>query len=164
VAESLRILDELIVHTGKRKNRFEDLLKTPLADDPDWFFLLPPFFNDALDIKLTERMVEKTSILVWTQGSAFSFQDGDVLYPKSKVYETVWGEAFREMEFCLQVTQAESAEPEERDKKRNPGSVKFRKILFEEESDKAIQQMVQDEMTQDDFVHLLITGKNIRGK
>lgn len=162
--DSLRILDELIVHTGKRKNRFEELLKTPLADDPDWFFLLPPFFNDALDIKLTERMVEKSSILVWTQGSAFSFQEGDVIYPKGKVYETAWGEAFQEMKFCLQVTQADPAEPEERDIKRNPGKVTIRKILFEKESNKAIQQLVQDEMTQDEFVHLLITGKYIGGK
>ena len=40
---------------------------------------VPACFNDKLDIKQTERIENKKKTLVWTQGSLFSFQTGDIL-------------------------------------------------------------------------------------
>lgn len=162
--DSLQLFDALIAPIGKRKNRSERLLKSPFGDDPDWYFMLPPCFNSSLDIHLTERKKNKSSELVWTQGSAFAFQEGESLYPKCKVYETTWGEALEGMDFFLQITRGEVAEPEGTNNKRKPGSVVFRKIVVDQTTKQVIPEIAQDEMTQDEFVYFLITGIHPRNK
>lgn len=45
-----------------------------------WKFRVSEHFKDALDIRLTPVTVFKQTYNNWTQGHAFSFQEGDTLY------------------------------------------------------------------------------------
>lgn len=63
-----------------------------------WRLAVPEAFKDALDIKMTPRVVTVTKEVgdkktkksitynVWTQGQAFNFRAGDVLYDSPKAY------------------------------------------------------------------------------
>ena len=78
---SPHILDRIIREKPSRESRLTELLKDPSADSPEgWFMCVPTCFNDALDIKQTQRIESKRKSLVWTQGSTFSFKEGDQLY------------------------------------------------------------------------------------
>ena len=55
--KELKILEKLIQDTGKRKNRLETFLRPRQGSNGDgWYMSVPEWFNDALDIKLTERV------------------------------------------------------------------------------------------------------------
>jgi hypothetical protein len=51
-----------------------------------WQFPLPEAFKDALDIKLTTKMVRKVPRQVWTQGQSFGFKEGDAVYNSLTAY------------------------------------------------------------------------------
>ena len=93
ISKALTILDDLIRDKPTREKRGTDLLKDPAAEATEgWYMCVPPCFNEALDIKRTERVEGKKKNLVWTQGSAFSFKQGDTVYDTADAYK-VWAEA-----------------------------------------------------------------------
>ena len=62
-------------------NRGRKILRPHDAEITDsWAFCVPRYFNDALDIKLTEVKIDKVPHLVWTQGTSFAFQRDDIIY------------------------------------------------------------------------------------
>lgn len=70
-----------------------------------WRFAVPDAFRDALDIKWTERVVNKTRIEHWTQGRLYTFNEGDVIYDTVKAYKD-WKLALEDIGFCVQVKRA----------------------------------------------------------
>lgn len=157
IQQSLTILDHLIREKSTREKRLMDLLKDPSAENVEgWYMCVPPCFNDALDIKQTERKKDKKKTLLWTQGSSFSFKTGDTLYDTPDAYE-VWGEALKTMGLCVQVETGTSADPVTDEGGRSAGSVTF-SILRPNEDRSKIVERCQHTMSQDDFVRFLILG------
>jgi len=153
----LTILDQMIREKSTREKRFTDLLKDPAAEiAAGWYMCVPPCFNDALDIKQTERVENKKKTLVWTQGSSFSFKTGDILYDTPKAYQ-LWSEALEDINLCIQVKTASSAGSAEGDSGRVPGSITF-SILTPNKDRSMIVERGEHTMTQDDFVRFLISG------
>lgn len=96
----------------KREVRIKELLKVPMPSDRRcWFMCVPASFNDALDIKITARVIRKqlddgswlkTTEEVWTQGATFSFSQGDIFYSNHPAY-TSWLEALKAYGISIQV-------------------------------------------------------------
>jgi len=75
----------------------------------DWAFKLPIAYREALDIRLTPRMVDGKEQQVLTQGNAFSFKAGDVIYDASLAYALDWSKALKMIRVSLQVVTASPA-------------------------------------------------------
>jgi len=149
------LFNSLTSQSGKQK-RTEALLKSPHGDSPsEWFMYIPPFFNNALDIRDTERKKDKISYWVWTQGADFSFSVGDVIYDTKEAYKT-WSEAIKKIGICIQVTRAVSASSSEAGF-RFPGRISF-DLFLPDQSKVRLQKISEYEMTQYEFVSLLIFG------
>ncbi|MDX9732230.1 MAG: hypothetical protein RBT63_10700, partial [Bdellovibrionales bacterium] len=74
-----------------------------------WFFAVPKAFREALDIKLDQRSFEKKRYKVITQGDAFFFKEGDMIYDTPLARSLPWGEALRHIKFAIQVQESEPA-------------------------------------------------------
>lgn len=70
-----------------------------------WAFCLPASFRDALDIKLTTRVLKGKKTLVWTQGKDFAFRRGDIIYDGRPAYKMSWSKGVKLVDFALQVTE-----------------------------------------------------------
>jgi hypothetical protein len=83
---------EKIKLIAQKENRTTDLLadfSTDYArglDGQVWYFCVPKFFYEALDIKYTTRIKNKVEEKIWTQGSWFKFSEGDKLYNHAYAY------------------------------------------------------------------------------
>ena len=100
IKETLNLLDDLVTQNITKNNRSTKLLKNPNSKtQKGWFIYVPPCFNDALDIKKTER-VGRENKLVWTQGSSFFFKRGDTLYDTPEAYR-IWSEALKSINYCF---------------------------------------------------------------
>ena len=151
------ILDTAIQTKASRENRLTTLLKDPLLDGCDgWYMYVPRCFNDALDIKLTERVVKGQKNRVWTQGSSFSFGVGDALYDTADAYK-IWREALTSIDLCVQVKEATSVSVAEDRQLRMPGSVTFAVFTPNVRRTQIVQRRSLT-MSQDDFVRFLIEG------
>ena len=154
---ALNMLDRLIRQKPTRENRVTELLKDPTAESPEgWFMCVPACFNDALDIKQTQRVQGKKKSIVWTQGSSFAFKAGDTLYDTADAYK-VWSEALKSIALCVQVKTASSAGASKRGTRRFPGLVTF-SILTPDERRTKITERGEHTMSQDEFVRFLIAG------
>lgn len=72
-----------------------------------WFFAVPESFKDALDIRLTQRVFDKTTETLWTQGKLYSFSHGDVFYDTPQAYNTeTWSSALPHIGLCVQIEKA----------------------------------------------------------
>jgi hypothetical protein len=147
---------------AKRNPRLLELLRSPDAKvTSDWYMCVPAFFNEALDIRMTQRMKQGIQQLVWTQGSTFSFKEGDKIYDTAKAY-LQWSEALRHIRLCVSVRSAVNSAPEQNKagvvvRPRNPGKVLF--TLLSPNAEKTrIVEYEEHELTQDDFVRFLIAG------
>jgi len=69
----------------------------------DFIFKLPTSFKDALDIKLTPRMIRGKTINIYSQGKNYSFKQGDVIYDAKEAYTLEWGEALGYINNSIQV-------------------------------------------------------------
>ncbi len=164
--KALKML-ERIIKMQKRSTRPGELLRDPKAQHTEgWHMYVPKCFNDSLDIRKTERVIKGNKTLHWTQGSTFSFETGDVLYDTPKAYEP-WPEAMKHINRCIQVREASQTIPGEKKGKdkprisRNPGFVKFDVLLPDQSRTKLVKDG-EEELTQDEFVHFLITGQRER--
>lgn len=154
---SISVLDQVIREKPTKENRLTELLKDPSAEAPEgWYMCVPSCFNDALDIRLTSRSVNKQKLLVWTQGSSFYFNAGDTIYDTADAYK-VWSEALKSIGICVQVKVGLSAGLNEGGTGRYGGSVTFA-ILTPNKDRSKIVECCQHSMSQDDFVRFLISG------
>lgn len=155
--EALSILECLTSDSSKRQKRLTRLLKPADAEHANgWFMCVPSCFNNSLDIRRTERSEGGRKALVWTQGSAFSFAEGDVIYDTLDD-ERPWSDALKKLSLCVQVRRALSAQPPSEQAPRFPGSITF-DVLKPDKSGTEIVKLCQHIMSQDDFVRFLIAG------
>ena len=155
--QALDILEHVIREKPGREKRTIRLLKDPAAETTDgWHMCVPSYFNDALDIRLTERKVNKKPTLVWTQGASFSFKVGDTLYDTLDAYKS-WSDALRTIDLCAQVKMGSNAGPVDSNSGRFDGLVKF--SIFTPTQDRSrLVERSEHTMSQDDFVRFLISG------
>ena len=154
---ALSILEHVVREKPTRENRLTDLLKDPFAETTEgWYMCVPSCFNDALDVKQTERIENKKKTLVWTQGPSFCFKTGDTIYDTSNTYQ-VWAEALKTIGLCVQVKTGAGAGPTEGGTGRFVGSVTFA-ILTPNKDRSKIVERGEHSMSQDDFVRFLISG------
>ena len=74
---------------------------------------VPSCFHEALDIKQTVRVIDGKKQLIWTQGSHFSFKQGDIIYDNPEAYQGAWSETINKIGFCVFVKSAIDAGPAE---------------------------------------------------
>lgn len=132
-----------------------------------WKMAIPESFKEALDIKLTPRILAKKTKMVWTQGLIYNFHEGDILYDTKLAYNR-WEEALKHLQLCVQIQSASSSGyvPNETmidglsDKKKQLkyGSLLF-KIYRPNKEKTAIEECEEIECTQDNFVIFLQTGR-----
>ena len=115
----------------------------------------------------------------WTQGSGFSFSQGDTFYDSPHAYEGLWSDALKNFRYCIEVTRATPASPAKLPPKtakeepsddankeirpRYPGRVEFKLFVPNEEKTKLTVREAC-EMTQDEFIRLLISGNSEKVK
>ena len=162
--DSSRLLEKIIEQKVIRENRLTVLLKDPHEEHAlGWYMCVPACFNEALDIRLTERVDKKKRLeskdrkkRVWTQGSSFAFARGDTLYDTRNAYR-MWQEALESIGLCVQVKDASPAGAMESGGNRSCGSVTF-VILTPDEGRTKIVERATRTVSQDEFVRLLIEG------
>ena len=154
----------------------------------NWHFAVSEAFRDALDIKWTTISEDKVETRFWTQGTNYSFKEGDTLYDTRLAYEKPWGEALKIIQYCLKVISAipasvvvtkefESTDPvrytEDKTLKNDMpifqyqrtrmswGSVRFEVWRPSPAAQKVVLAEVK-ETTQEPFVYFLQTGNFLR--
>jgi len=149
-----KILDCILkLKWGKRENRANNFLKSPESEHAEgWYMYVPKCFNTALDIKYNK--CKKT----WSQGSAFSFKIGDTIYNTPMAYEQ-WSKALKYINICISIKQALSARPAWKNEKRYSGLIHF-SILVPNKAQTNLIERDEYQLTQDDFVILLIQGSS----
>jgi hypothetical protein len=107
-----------------------------------WAFWVEDCFLPALDITRQTRTDNKQQFSVWTQGSAFSFKEGAILYRPDGAS-------------MIQITDARAAIPAKSNEERDPGYVLVQcyKCVHKPKLWEHIDTLP---MTQDEFVRLLI--------
>jgi len=154
----LRILEALTRDPSKRERRSTELLRDPeCPGSAGWAMYLPTCFNDALDIRRTTRIEDKTPVERWTQGATFGFHAGDVLYDTPVAYQD-WAAARPCIRACIQVRDATPVTPAQPGAPRSPGRVEF-DLLRPGPNDLQPVSQRSLTLTQDEFVRGLITGE-----
>jgi hypothetical protein len=127
-----------------------------------WYFCVPKFFYEALDIKFTERKEKNKKIKLWTQGSTFKFSTGDVIWNHAYPYCKNFVSEIIKPKIGIQVQSSEPCLPKTKDREqRYSGKVNF--ILFTERNDKDSKSIWKtldyySDISQDEFMEFLITG------
>jgi hypothetical protein len=160
---SLKIHKNLINNKKYRSTRFIELI----ADftngySRNWWFCVPSFFYEALDIKLTERVVNNKRVYKLTQGSNYNFTTGDTFYNHAYPYckDFLCINQPEQPQICIQIQSATPCIQESENNQRNPGSVSF-KILInrgKNQSECSWETIGFKTLTQDEFIELLIKG------
>jgi hypothetical protein len=73
-----------------------------------WKMAIPESFKDALDIKLTPRVLAGKTEMIWTQGPIYNFHEGDTFYDTKLAY-TEWEKALKHLKLCIQVQSVSSS-------------------------------------------------------
>lgn len=122
-----------------------------------WTMLVPEAFREALDIKMTDRILDGKKEQVWTQGSRYNFRATDLIYSaKPEVYTAErWEEGVKSVNFAVEVLMASPASGGVNGIKRKPGFVRIK--VFLPVGTKLIYSEVID-TNQDEFVRFLKTG------
>ncbi|MCX5869703.1 MAG: hypothetical protein NTY00_03495 [Deltaproteobacteria bacterium] len=132
-----------------------------------WKMAVPESFKEALDIKLTARILAGKREMLWTKGLIYNFHEGDTLYDTKLAYKE-WGEALKHLKLCVQVQSVSSSGYVTDETKTNDGLVvkkqrlKYGSLIFKvyrpNEEKTAVKECEVIECTQDDFVAFLQTG------
>lgn len=158
------LLDSLLRPSGqKRERRRHALLKAPHSASPeDWFLHVLPAFNRALDIQETEcvRKVKgkKRLVATWTQGSAFSFAAGDILYDDASGYKA-WGTPANRACLIIEIISAVPAKPRSAGSARFPGNVRIRVSKRDSWKDAFVTLPGIVGVSQDEFLRFCISGQ-----
>ena len=156
--KSIDILYQLIKQETKKgfKRSTELLADFPNGYAEGWYFCVPIFFYDALDIQFTYQKKMK----LWTQGSAFNFSIGDMIWNHAHPYCENFVSNFIKQKIGLQVQSSAPCLPQTKHRLRNSGKVNFN--IFTERNDpdsKSIWSIAgQYSLSQDDFIEVLIKG------
>lgn len=143
--------EEIKKENKSRVTRPKNLLIDRSSNDANgWYFFIPDCFNDALDIKKTERVNNGKTNKIFTQGYYFSFGAGDTLFDNCKAYNS-WETALESMTHCVQVKTAQNATVS------STGSVTFSVFKPDDSRSKLIEHG-EHTMSQDEFVKYLILG------
>lgn len=168
IKRCLALLDKLVEEKNKRlfdllscsnvPSGFQNPYDWPSWCD-EWSFNVGPQFANALDIQLTQRVIEKKSVKCWTQGSSFDFKKGYFIhtYPNS-LAEKKWGEQLANNPISIMIEDASPVIPADEYGARNGGKVIFR-ILKRHDDGTSLVPAAIHETTQDGFVRFLITGE-----
>lgn len=167
VKRCLAILDKL---TGEKGNRLLELLSCSEAPSnlkhpyewPEWCqgwaFNVGPQFANALDIHLTQRVVDKKPTKCWTQGSTFDFKAGYAVHTYLReMDDKKWIEQLAQNPVSIKIEAASPAIPKDESGTRNKGTVRFQ-ILKRSPDGKTLVQDEIFETTQEGFIRYLITG------
>jgi hypothetical protein len=152
-----------------------------------WYFCVPKFFYEALDIKYTTRIKNKVEERIWTQGSWFNFLEGDKLYNHAYAYCNNFIERLSLIhpKICLSIESAKPSIPRIRKYKlvkgrnlrrrfraalflrknsirgvrkgRYSGQINFQ-ILVKNPTTKYWETKRNESLSQDEFIELLIKG------
>lgn len=156
--QAIDVLDQLLGQRDAREQRLTTLLRDKFAEeDHGWHMFVPRCFNEALDIKLTDRVIKGRKERVWTQGSGFAFSVGDTIYDTHEAYQ-VWRDALRRIKLCVTVIEAQSVSLGEDRRERSSGTVTFTVAAINQEQTRLVERDILT-MTQDAFVRFLIDGK-----
>ena len=112
-----------------------------------WYMAVKTCFRDALDIRLTNRIIGGQTQQIWTQGNEFYFKTGDTLHNSRQIYSA--GSKF-ETEGQLITVQVSSALPANGGT-NYPGQVNFTIYL-------QYSMIMSRSCTQAEFVKLLKNG------
>lgn len=154
---SLELLARVVRSKLTREKRLTKLMRDPAEPySHGWYMCVPQCFNDALDIRLTGRIVSKKKVHIWTQGSWFSFKAGDTIYDTEKAYQP-WIEALQAIRLCVQVRAASDVSAKEDGSGRFAGQVTFALSTPDPRRTK-IEERFQHTMSQDHFIRFLIGG------
>ena len=103
-----------------------------------------------------KKITHKT--LVWTQGSAFDFHPGSVIYDSPAAYSLPWGTGIKAIRNALQVITASPAEPVSVNNPTRKSGVVIAKLLRPNAEQTGLIEEETFTFTQDEFVRILITG------
>lgn len=160
---------EIIKLIAQKENRTIELLadfSTDYArglDGQEWYFCVPKFFYEALDIKYTIRKKNKVEEKIWTQGSWFNFSGGDKIYNHAYAYcnNFIGGLSSTHPKICLSIESARPSLPriktKHKQKDRYPGQIDF-KIILKNPATKNWETKGYEDLSQDEFIKLLIKG------
>lgn len=151
-------LKELGQPAKRRKRRLELIADFKDGFAADWAFAVPKAFRDQLDIRLTERVKDKKSNWVWTQGNLFAFDVGHVFYDTPLAYHLSWNDALQVLRVALQV---QFANPMGYDKQEPDGLYKgaiWFKVYQPNENATALIEVDSLTCNQVEFVQLLKSG------
>jgi hypothetical protein len=162
--KSLDVLKAIYLNKkDKRPRRLTDTLRHPEQDyTQDWYMCVPKCFNDALDIKKTTRVErneegKRIEKLVWTQGAAFSFKIGDVLYDTPLAYRLPWTEALQHITIALQVKQVVDRPESDGPETRSTSDVLFG-MFAPDALNMRLNKVGEYTLPQHAFVRFLIAG------
>ena len=111
--KSLQTLSSAIALLDKDP-RMENLLADFTTDyAKGWHMAVGTYFRDALDIKQTPKVTQDSKTVIWTQGGAFSFSQGDVLYDTPLAYQQ-WDNALQHIRAAYQVLEGTPSRPEKK--------------------------------------------------
>lgn len=160
---------EKIKLIAQKENRTIELLADFSTDyarglvGHEWYFCVPKFFYEALDIKYTTRKKNTVEEKIWTQGSWFNFSEGDKLYNHAYAYCTnfIGRLSLNHPKICLSIESAHPSVPrikkKHEQKDRYPGQVNF-KIMVKTLMTKYWETQRNESLSQDEFIELLIKG------
>jgi len=108
-------------------------------------------------------------VLEWTQGSTFNFTRGDTLYDSTFAYQGDWNAVLTKFRNCIEVIEASPAVPgrlppkgpakSDQSRSRYPGKLSF-KLYIHNVDEQRISACGIYTVSQDEFIRLLISGKN----
>jgi hypothetical protein len=155
--EARAVLDELLRASPREPRSLKLLTNFPNEFVKGWYMAVRDCFREALDIRLTQRIVEGKRTLTLTQGSRFAFKEGDNVYDTRRAYEGEWSEALKYIKIYFCVGECRKAVPATKTLPRDPGFVTF--SIQKPNAEKAGLEIIGSaRLTQDQFVRLLISG------
>jgi len=156
--KSIDILKKLIKQETKKGFKRSTQLLADFSNGyaEGWYFCVPKFFYDPLDIKFTYQKKKK----LWTQGSAFNFSTGDIIWNHAHHYCEKFVSNFIKPKIGIQVQSSTPCLPQTKNRLRNSGKVNF--TIFSERNypdSKSIWRIAgQYSLSQDEFIEFLIKG------
>jgi hypothetical protein len=161
---SINILGKLLTYDKAKKFKRHIELLAYFSDGyaSGWYFCVPKFFYEALDIKLTERKEKNKTLKKWTQGSTFKFSAGDIIWNHAYPYCENFVSEVIKPKIGVQVQSSEPCLPKSKNRSRYSGKVNFSIITEVDDSDSKIIWKTSGyySLSQDDFVEFLITGRS----
>ena len=129
---------------------------------PEWKMAVGKWFKDALDIKLTARVINGKKENIWTQGKVYSFDTGDIFYDSEKAYSnSCWRDSLSHITVAVQILLAIPVQYIEATGGLSQGRVQAQILR----KDSTGTRLVHDggfDCSQNEFVELLKSGEVVK--